>query len=574
MTSGKWTRKVAGVWLRQLSPPHSHHLLTLFAVCVFPFLLLLSPSSLSVSVHSVFGLLHRGRTPMSGALLRDWLLAPSLDLETLVRRQNYIELFMIEHDIFAPLYETHMKGLPDCNKLNTKISSWSRRDSSKKLDQEGTIKLIHQAYAISERLPTIFTILKQYRGKYEEMLERDILAEATSELLPTLQKFSELVESSIDLTSAKRHIYRVNPTSDETLMSIDQRINEMSRDMESIGSEMAQSMGLEDSKVKLLHAPSHGWCLRVTRKDEKNLRSKTGLIQLGTLKDGVYFTTPNLRACAESRRELEQQYSVAQEGVVLQIMELVGTYLTCFERINTFITELDVFIGIAHAANNSGTAYVRPTLLPIGSGVIEFTQARHPCVESAAINAAYIPNDVTMEKETSRFQSQRDTHTHHTTAHHQMRTGNLFLTTNQRSLFLFFSEHTHITAVTGPNMGGKVSHTRSAMRVNPSVGNQFDLTLLSILSSFCLSLSRVVQSTYIRMVGVLCVMAQIGSPLPCASGRVSLIERVLARVGAGDNAQKGVSTFMAEMIEASTILKDATENSLIIIDELGQEQQQ
>lgn len=77
------------------------------------------------------------------------------------------------------------------------------------------------------------------------------------------------------------------------------------------------------------------------------------------------------------------------------------------------------------------------------------------------------------------------------------------------------------------------------------------------------------KSTYLRQVGLLVIMAQMGSYVPAEYMRLPLFDRVFTRVGASDNLAQGQSTFLVEMIETANILNSATANSLILLDEIG-----
>ena len=77
------------------------------------------------------------------------------------------------------------------------------------------------------------------------------------------------------------------------------------------------------------------------------------------------------------------------------------------------------------------------------------------------------------------------------------------------------------------------------------------------------------KSTYIRQVALLVLLAQTGSFVPAAEAEIGLVDRIFTRVGASDDLARGQSTFMVEMNETALIVNNATDRSLVILDEIG-----
>ena len=101
--------------------------------------------------------------------------------------------------------------------------------------------------------------------------------------------------------------------------------------------------------------------------------------------------------------------------------------------------------------------------------------------------------------------------------------------------------------------------------------NPNDITLNNTTDRVCIITgpNMAGKSTYMRQAALLVLMAHIGSFVPAQSAEICIVDRIFTRVGASDNLASGQSTFMVEMSEMACILNSATENSLLILDEIG-----
>lgn len=433
---------------------------------------------------TLFGLLNKCKTTMGSRLLMQWIKQPLMDIVQIKRRHNLVEIFVQDTQLRQSLRENHIRKVPDIDRMAKKFQQ-----------SKATLQDVVNLYKFTIRLPKLVDALQCYDGSNCELIKNDFIRKFQI-ISADFSQFEAMIEQTVDLDRVDKNEYLINPKFNPRLLEIQQYREHLDMEFDTHIKDAARLLSLVLKKVKTCETAEYGIHLRISRKDERNLRkfltpksSKRSFIHLSTLKDGVHFTTPAIKKIAQEKINLKDEYNHIQKEIVDKALEICMSYTPVMDQLTETLSELDVLVCFGHIAVSASTPYCRPNVTPMDDNVIDFRESRHPTLETLE-GISFIPNDIQLIRGKSNVQ-----------------------------------------LITGPNMGGK--------------------------------------STYIRQIGLITVMAQIGSFVPCSSATLPIVDCILTRVGAVDSQLKGISTFMKEMLEASSILKTASKHSLIIIDELG-----
>ncbi len=259
-------------------------------------------------------------------------------------------------------------------------------------------------------------------------------------------------------------------------------------------------------KLKVGYNKTFGYYLSVSRALAEKVPDN--YIRKQTLTNEERYITPELKEREARILTARDDLNKLEYDIFLALREEVGSLAEIIRNISRAVAAADVLCGLAELAVFQG--YCRPQM--IEGREITIIDGRHPVVEQSLPAGFFVPNSTYLGRDKNQDihlqENENDNHNHNK---------------NQNSPDLII--------LTGPNASGK--------------------------------------SCYLRQVGLIQLMAQVGSYIPATSATLGVCDRIFTRVGAVDDLATGQSTFMVEMNETANILNHGTSRSLVLLDEIG-----
>ena len=278
--------------------------------------------------------------------------------------------------------------IADVDSLIKKLQDQRKRPAS------AHIQTLVSLYNLLGRIPDVVGALQQHNSTFTPLLESEFITPLQTEVVQEGHMFMQLIRTTIDLKATQRHEYRVLSQFNEPLKKLEKRILDCDHEIEKLVEETAaemkvsttktdggsnaqwvgiwvearwnvrhsptlvatlahylRSFQLDTGKVKKTETPVHGWVFRVSRKDEKEMRTLNGYKTHETRKDGVYFSNEAMRSASVALKAAQKAFDDEQYKIVEKCMEVSQTYLEVFIRLNDLLTEIDCFLALAHVSH-------------------------------------------------------------------------------------------------------------------------------------------------------------------------------------------------------------------------------
>jgi DNA mismatch repair protein MutS len=461
---------------------------------------------------SLLWALDKTSTAMGGRALRRWLLQPLLDIKGIRARQDTIQELMENTPLRQDLRQL-LRQIYDLERLTGRAGSGTANARD----------LVALADSLS-RLPELSNLVTEARSPFLKALQK--VPSVLEELAQKLHAY--LVESPPILIKEGGLIRpSVNPLLDERKATVE-------ADQQWIANlEVDERAKTGISTLKVGFNKTFGYYISISR--SKADQVPANYIRKQTLTNEERYITPDLKerearilTARDDLNQLEYEIFTALRQEVAQEAEII-------RNLSRAVAAADVLCGLAELAVHQG--YCRPDML--SGREINIVDGRHPVVEKSLPAGFFVPNSTQLGQESLANDQEQMTNTTLPEAALRLRSvttptttlpdATQTLSTSDKGQMT--NDNPDLIILTGPNASGK--------------------------------------SCYLRQVGLIQLIAQIGSFVPARFARLGICDRIFTRVGAVDDLATGQSTFMVEMNETANILNHATSRSLVLLDEIG-----
>lgn len=488
---------------------------TMRALNIFPVVLSLPMSGMKGNtVTSIFELLNKCKSAAGTRLLSQWLKQPLTCINEIEKRHSLVLHFISDTNLRVFTSQEWLGEVPDIKRLMKRISTGIKKTSSaenKKL--EDVVRLYLLILNLPELINMLLMSVEDCKDETtKELIENEWL-NPLKEYHAKLLKFKELVETTIDLSpleassaSALLHTdFNIKPEFDESLITINENLTSTTNKIKRIHEEVADDLNIDMEKKLKLEKHQIHGWCFRVTRTDSSILRNTG---------DRYIELQTVKAgvffTTKKLRVLSQDFSDLSGEYNAKQKELIKEILSIALTYQTVFLSLSLTLAnIDVLSSFANSAIFAPT---------PFVRAKLHGLADTTDSEDFKKRKLSLEESRHPVLEVQD---------------DVSFISNDVNLANVLG--CPFAIITGPNMGGK--------------------------------------STYIRQVGVIALMNQIGSFVPALESNQSpelpIFDAILSRVGAGDSQLKGLSTFMIEMLETSSILASATHNSLIIIDELG-----
>ncbi|CAD7935880.1 unnamed protein product [Amoebophrya sp. A120] len=494
---------------------------------------------------SLLGFLNKCRTPMGTRRLIKWLRQPLTDEVEILKRHDLVETLVENLDLLQ-IVQRSLKQVVDLDRLIQKLHRTAVNPDA------ANGASLDDLYAIWRCLQSALHFMEtidQAGHDNEDGPMRVHFLNPFEKVLQQFSKFIQMIETTVDMETAhdiKKRV-TVNPNFDPKFKALRAAQAEICAKMDAFclkvsefvdpgstntsvpanasakakAKAKATAAALQDSDGSRLPGPVQRvehtireekiWAMRVVKKWHSKLQQQKERYSSLSLKKAEFlFTTAEMTKWNEELKIKDTEYEHAQQDLVKRCCKIASTFIPPLEKFSDHLATIDVLAAFALVATCSQAEFVRPRL------VLE-----HELGEEASAKGT----SSAMLNQQRRLKLTKCTHP--LVQENESTAASTFVPNDCHMCY----EEGRFICITGPNMGGK--------------------------------------STFIRQVAISVLLNQIGMYVPAETAEMVVFSSIFARVGASDAQLKGISTFMAEMLESSTILQAADERSLVIVDELG-----